>query len=130
MAAHLEENLMALDSWITNPPYRASMPAPGELMADYRARIAHEQSLASERRQAELAEQVSARNTPGERIRIWERRHGLTLPRDSNHRLLGMVAAETDLAVEQVQEEQRRRLGAARGTPDPVAAPAEQKASL
>jgi hypothetical protein len=53
---------------------------------------------------------VSIRNSPGERIRIWERLHGLTLPRDPTHRLLGVVAAGTDLALEQVLEEQRQRL--------------------
>ncbi len=69
---------------------------------------------------------MSIRNTPGERIRIWERLHGLTLPRDPTHRLLAVVATATDLALEQVLEEQRRRLSgdkeeAPRTDPDPAA---------
>jgi acetyl esterase/lipase len=84
--------------------------ASGDWRADHRARIAHAERERLERKQQELLEQVSKRNTPAERIRIWERRHGLTLPRDSNHRLLSIVAAATDLALDQVSEEQRRRL--------------------
>jgi len=63
-----------------------------------------------ERRQADLAEQSSIRNAPGERIRIWERMHGLALPRDPHHNLLSVIAIATDLEIEQVQEEQRLRL--------------------
>jgi hypothetical protein len=69
-----------------------------------------------ERRQAELAEQVSIRNMPSERIRIWERLHGLPLPRDPTHNLLSVIAAATDLQLEQVLEEQRLRRAAAKGT--------------
>ncbi len=112
---------MPFDSWSSRP--YVSRPNPGELMTDYRARLAHEHAEALERRQSELAEQVSIRNAPGERIRIWERLHGLTLPRDPTHRLLAVVAAATDLALEQVLEEQQRRL---RGEPiEPPAAVAE-----
>ena len=82
----------------------------GEWLADHRARLALEESQRLERKQQELLELVSERNTPAERIRIWERRHGLTLPRDTNHRLLTIVAAATELALHQVQEEQQRRL--------------------
>jgi hypothetical protein len=78
---------------------------------EHRARIAHEESERLERKQQELLEQRSERNTPAERIRIWERRHGLTLPRATNHRLLAIVAAGTNLALHQVSEEQQRRLG-------------------
>jgi hypothetical protein len=68
-----------------------------------------------ERRQAELAEQVSIRNMPSERIRIWERLHGLPLPRDPTHNLLSVIAAATDLQLEQVLEEQRLRRTAGKG---------------
>jgi hypothetical protein len=81
----------------------------GDFAADHRARIAHEQQQELERKQQELLEQISERNTPAQRILIWERRHGLTLPRDSNHPALGVVAAATGLALEQMHEEQRRR---------------------
>ena len=82
----------------------------GDWRADHRARIAQAESERLERKQQELLEQVSERNTPAERIRIWERRHALTLPRDPNHRLLTIVAAATHLALHQVREEQQRRL--------------------
>ena len=81
----------------------------GDFVAEHRARVAHEQKQELERKQQELLELISERNTPAERIRIWERRHGLTLPRDSNHPALGIVAAATGLALEQMREEQRRR---------------------
>ncbi|MFL6601322.1 MAG: hypothetical protein ACJ8R9_08320 [Steroidobacteraceae bacterium] len=91
-----------------------SGPHAGELVADYRARLAHEHAERQERRQNELAEQVSIRNMPGERIRIWERLHGLPLPLNPTHNLLSVIAAATDLQLEQVREEQRlRRAGGA-----------------
>jgi hypothetical protein len=99
---------MDSDSLFSRLP--VSRPNPGELMTDYRTRLAHEHALALERRESELAEQVSIRNAPDERIRIWERMHGLTLPRDPSHRLLAVVAVATHLALEQVLAEQQRRL--------------------
>jgi hypothetical protein len=105
---------MVFESWISGRPF-APGPNAGELMADYRARLAHEHAEALERRQAELAEQVSIRNAPGERIKIWERLHGLPLPRDPTHNLLSVIAAATDLELEQVHEEQRLRQSAVKG---------------
>lgn len=81
----------------------------GNWMTDHRARIALEESERMERKQQEHLEQSSGRNTPAERIRIWERRHGLTLPRDANHPIIGIVARQTNLALDQVREEQQRR---------------------
>jgi hypothetical protein len=91
----------------------------GESIADQRARIAHEHAEREERRQADLAEPSSLRNAPGERIRIWERMHGLALPRDPRHNLLSVIAIATDLEIEQVQEEQRLRQEAAQAQPTP-----------
>jgi hypothetical protein len=79
-------------------------------MADHRARVALEKSERLASKQQELLQQTSERSPAAERIRVWERRHGLMLPRDANHRLLSVVARETDLALAQVQEEQQRRL--------------------
>jgi hypothetical protein len=81
----------------------------GEPIAEQRARIAREQAEREEHRQAELVELSSIRNGPGNRIRLWERMHGLTLPRDPNHPILDVIAAATDLELSQVQEEQRQR---------------------
>lgn len=91
--------------------YRDPAATPDNWMADHRARIALEESERLERKRQELLQQTSESSTPAERIRIWERRHGLTLPRDANHRLLNTVARQTDLALAQVHEEQQRRLG-------------------
>jgi hypothetical protein len=82
----------------------------GESIAEQRARVAHEQAEREEHRQAELVELSSTRNAPGDRIRLWERMHGLPLPRDPNHNLLDVIAHATDLELAQVREEQRRRL--------------------
>jgi hypothetical protein len=83
---------------------------PGELASDYRVRLAEERAEAEERRRVELMELSSTAHSPEARIRAWERAHGLTLPRDAAHPVLTSVAAATRLTVEQVREEQRRRL--------------------
>ena len=83
---------------------------PGELPADYRVRLAEERAEADERRRIELLDLSSTANAPETRIRAWERAHGLTLPRAASHPVLTSVAAATHLTLEQVQEEQRRRL--------------------
>lgn len=100
---------------------RTQLPVSGadDLAAEHRARIAHEQQQEQERKQQELLEQMSERNTPAQRILIWERRHGLTLPRGANHPALGVVAAATGLALEQMHEEQLRR-AADSGTEAPL----------
>jgi len=83
---------------------------PGELNADYRSRLSAEQFHADEKRRAELLELTATTNTPDMRIRAWERTHGLSLPRGTEHPVLPFVAAATRLTLEQVQAEQRRRL--------------------
>lgn len=98
-------------------------PNFGETVTDYQARLAHEQEELQQRRLADLAEQASLRNTPSERILIWERLHEVPLPRSPVHKLLSVIAAATDLQLEQVQEEQRLRLVAAGGVSgEPAAA--------
>jgi len=76
-------------------------------MMDFRARLVHQQAEAAERRRMDLAEQSSRLKTAEERIRIWERIHEVTLPRDSAHRVAnrprsyqdsGTVAATGDLS--------------------------------
>jgi hypothetical protein len=109
---------------LTAVAQRESPVPSGDWMADQRARIAVEESQRLERKQQEILEQGSERNTPAERIRIWERRYGLTLPRDSNHLVLAIVAAATNLALHQVREEQQRRLTSAKTKAVPGQAPA------
>ena len=83
---------------------------PGELISDYRTRLALEQVHAEDRRRAELSELTATANAPAARIRAWERTHGLSLPRNEAHPVLNSVAAATRLTLEQVHDEQRRRL--------------------
>jgi hypothetical protein len=104
---------MVFESEGSGRPFR-TQPHIGESIPDYRKRLAHEQEEMQQRRLLELAEQVSVGNAPSERIRIWERLHGLPLPRNPTHKLLSVIAAATDLQLEQVQEVQRLRFPAAR----------------
>jgi hypothetical protein len=83
---------------------------PGELVSDYRVRLAEERAEADERRRLELLDLSSTANAPDARIRAWERAHGLTLPRSATHPVLTAVAAATRLTLDEVRQEQRRRL--------------------
>jgi hypothetical protein len=83
---------------------------PGELISDYRIRLALEQEHADERHRAEMSELTATTNAPDARIRAWERTHGLSLPKSAGHPVLNAVAAATRLTLEQVHAEQRRRL--------------------
>ncbi|MDE2219458.1 MAG: hypothetical protein KGL25_03900 [Gammaproteobacteria bacterium] len=99
-----------------------TLPFAGEPNADFRARIARRHAEAAETRQRELLEQASTVNSPDLRIRIWERLHEVTLPRDAGHRLLDVIAAQTGLTMAQVKAEQHNRANPPL-TPAPVAAP-------
>jgi hypothetical protein len=92
------------------PPAAAS----GDLITDYRARLAHERMQADERRELQRCEQRSTLNAPDARIRAWERLHEVDLPLSPSHRLVGIIAAATSLTPEQVREEQRLRADAAK----------------
>lgn len=87
----------------------SALSATAESVAEHRARLAHEQEIAEQRRTEALAGQVSITNTPSERVLIWEQLHGLPLPSSPNHKLLEVIAAATDLQIEQVQEVQKLR---------------------
>ena len=88
---------------------RQSIPSSEDPMMDFRARLVHQQAEAAERRRTDLAEQCSRLKTAEERIRIWERIHEVTLPRDSEHRLVAIIAANTGLTDSDVRDEQQRR---------------------
>ncbi len=81
-----------------------------ESVAEHRTRLAREHDEKEQRRSEALAAQTSFANDPSERIRIWEQLHGLHLPRNPTHNLLSVIAAATDLHIEQVREVQRLRL--------------------
>ena len=88
---------------------RPSVPTGDDPMMDFRARLIHQQAENAERRRHDLAEQSSRLKTAEERIRIWERIHEIPLPRDSAHRLVEIIAANTGLTDEDVRDEQQRR---------------------
>lgn len=95
-----------------NPKVRSSteMSSPGNaLIGEHRDRIMHEQAEAAQRRQRDLLEQTSMKHPAEIRIRIWEQLHQMALPRDPAHQLLEVIAAQTELSVEQIGKEQQRR---------------------
>jgi hypothetical protein len=106
--------MFMIDRFDASPHSRfATVPFAGETNNDYRARIAHHQADLLLQRQRELLEQASTLNAPTARIRIWERLHQLSLPRDPNHRLIAIIAANTGLTMDEVRDEQRLRVAPA-----------------
>jgi hypothetical protein len=98
---------MAYDKFDRNIVFGAAQP--GDSTADYRTRMANLQAEALEHWQKQLAEQSSVLNSPSDRIRVWERRHQIDLPRDPGHPLVKLIAANTGLSAEEVYAEQRLR---------------------
>ena len=90
-------------------PGRSISPGGDDPMMDFRARLVHQQAEAAERRRMDLAEQSSRLKTAEERIRIWERIHEVTLPRDPAHNLIDIIATNTGLTDADVRDEQQRR---------------------
>lgn len=84
-------------------------PIVGESSTDYRKRAEELEAEAASRRQQQIEQQSSPLNSASVRIKAWERLHQLDLPRDTAHRLVDVVAANTGLTVEEVRAEQRER---------------------
>jgi hypothetical protein len=82
----------------------------GESITDYQDRLAQEQERANERRRLALLELTATGNAPEQRIRAWEKTHGLSLPKTAGHPVLKSIASATHLTLEQVLAEQRRRV--------------------
>jgi len=99
------------------PPSKAS-----DIIRNHRARLAaEEEARAEERRQAQ-AEQSSISRPPSARIRAWEKVHHLRMPSDPTHAVLEIIAAATQLTLEEVRQEQQSRAlrlvsGSSRRTP-------------
>lgn len=87
-------------------------PFATALAGEHRDRVLLEEAAAAQRRQHDLLEQTSLKHPPEIRIRIWEQLHQIRLPREPAHRLLSVIAAQTDLSVAQVNHEQHRRAAA------------------
>lgn len=92
--------------------HRSSAGDIGSLnVADRRALVQREAEERALQRQDALAAQRSPLNSPQERLRMWERLHSLRLPSSRNHKLVRVIAEQTDLTVSEVHDEQRRRAG-------------------
>ena len=74
-----------------------------------RAQIEHEETIARAERRRQLDAQRSNLSPARERINLWERLHALHLPRNASHKLLEVIARETELTVADIQQEQLRR---------------------
>jgi hypothetical protein len=87
-----------------------------EILMDHRSRIAIEEEARAQQRRLALAEQCSDSNPPEERIRTWEKLHGLRMPSDPDHAILLVIAVNTRLRscdVHEVQAARTRRTAAA-----------------
>jgi hypothetical protein len=95
-------------SSIREPIERSNRVDDGPLR-DYRQRMADEQFERAERKRMDVAEQRSQLNDAKARIRAWEKVHELRLPASPTHPVLRVIAAATDLALNDILEEQRQR---------------------
>jgi hypothetical protein len=75
----------------------------------FRARAARAAREAAERREQALVDQRSPDNTNDARVRIWERLHQVTLPRDPAHPILALIAKQTGMPLADVREVQTQR---------------------
>jgi hypothetical protein len=87
------------------PPAAVGDPAPGPF-----DRLAAEQLERAERNRAAREEMRSDQSSVPQKIRAWEKLHGLQLPRDPNHLILRVIAQQTGLSMHAVLEEQHGRL--------------------
>jgi len=76
---------------------------------DFRARAERAAREAAERREQALVGQRSADNTNDARVRIWERLHQVTLPRDPAHPILTLIAKQTGMSIADVRAVQMQR---------------------
>lgn len=88
--------------------YHGAVADPGSL-ADRRAQAEHEQQQRLIERQQQIALQSSPLSSAEERVRLWEKLHALALPRSPTHKLLRIIADQTELSLEQILEIQRLR---------------------
>jgi hypothetical protein len=87
-----------------------------EILIDYRRRRELDEQERAERKRMLFAEQSSSPNSPGARIRAWERVHELRMPSSPVHPVLALITAATQLTLADVHEEQRVRAARIAGT--------------
>ena len=69
--------------------------------------LAAEAAANAAQRRVELEELRSERKSPEERVRAWERLHGLALPLIPGHPILDLIAVKTQLMMHEVEAVQR-----------------------
>jgi hypothetical protein len=92
--------------------YHGAVTDPG-LLADRRAQFAQEQQDRVLERQHQITLLSSPLSAADERIQLWEKLHALDLPRSPTHKLLSVIAHQTQLALAQVLDVQQRRFAPA-----------------
>jgi hypothetical protein len=95
-------------------PYELVSAPPGSA-AEHRQKVQQAALDRAAQRDRDLESQASSIKEPQERIEIWERLHGVLLPRDADHVLVKVIAKQTRLTVGQVHQEQMRRAGTRSG---------------
>lgn len=93
-------------TWLFTPDARAAA-SPTKDPLD---RITAEQLERVERNRATREEMRSDQSSATQKIRAWEKLHGLRLPRDPNHLILHLIAKQTGLPLNAVLEEQSGRV--------------------
>lgn len=88
--------------------YHDAIAGPGDI-AEHRAQMERQQQERAAERQQQIALQSSPLSDPEERIRLWEKLHVLKLPQSPTHKLLRVIAEETNLSIQQVLDAQQRR---------------------
>jgi hypothetical protein len=89
--------------------YQNAITFIGDL-AERGAHIEHQNQERAAERQQQIALQSSTLSGPEERIRLWEKLHALNLPRSAQHKLLGVIAEQTNLSIQDVLDAQQRRV--------------------
>ncbi len=90
-------------------PFLAESEASSGSLSDRKAALDREAEERATARAQDIAAQSSPFATPHQRIALWEKLHGLALPRSPTHKLLQVIARQTDLSLRDVQDEQVRR---------------------
>lgn len=92
------------------PSCPAPRQTPSDIIREHLARLAVEGEMRAERRRLEQTEQCLSSSSPAMRIRVWEKLHGLCLPRNATHPVLEVIALATHLSLADIRQEQHTRM--------------------
>lgn len=110
--------------------YQNAIAGIGDL-AERRAQIEQLNLQRAAEREQQLALQSSPLSGPEERIRQWEKLHALNLPRSSQHKLLRVIAEQTNLSIQDVLDAQQRRAApVVTSVTAPIAAPVADQPAM